>query len=303
MWLATHNEEIVKGILDTSNDRVVIVRLDRSPTRSTAQVLQPNQVKALWTDPLLRTSDVLSALFHDVAVICEGESDVRFLRALNDTIPTAVRLPDFRFYHVGGKDKIAPIASALRPLNLPVCVIVDMDILSEQSKFLALFEALGGSKTSVKEDLIDIIQQVTSKKSFLTAVEMIRELRRIAQSAEESKHEMNKIRAEMSSLISDTGAWERVKQAGCKALPSGSITQAFERVYNQALSVGMVINREGELEGLCRQIQKTKKGEWLSDVLLRNLATDPDLEDARLMLGAIRSTVIAMRDRELGTST
>jgi hypothetical protein len=40
--------------------------------------------------------------------------------ALIDAGDSSRRLPDLRFYHVGGKDKIVSIVSALKSLDMPV---------------------------------------------------------------------------------------------------------------------------------------------------------------------------------------
>jgi hypothetical protein len=135
-------------------------------------VLDSEQIKALWADPLLRTSDVLSALFHDAALICEGETDARFYRTVLDATRSAIREADGRFFHFGGKDRIASVVAALRALNVPVIAIVDIDLLADRQKFLILFEALGGRPADVENDLKTILRVVGMRKGQLTAPEM-----------------------------------------------------------------------------------------------------------------------------------
>jgi hypothetical protein len=291
IWLATHNDEFVRGLLDNANDRVLVIRLDRRQNRTSSKVLKSEQVKNLWTDPLLRTSDVLSALFHELAIICEGESDVRFFRSLVDANATDDRLPDLRFYHVGGKDKISSIVSSLKLLDLPVCVIVDIDILADRDKFVSLFEALGGSGEKVKEDLKAILQHINQRRPLLSGHEAAVELRKIADSIQREPQISAANRRQMSALVQEASPWERVKEDGYRGFGSATIIQAFERIYENGKAIGMVINREGVLEGLCRAISKKSKPNWLAEVLTRDLASDHALDEARKMLSELRQSI------------
>jgi energy-coupling factor transporter ATP-binding protein EcfA2 len=291
IWLATHSDEVVRGLLDNTNDRIVLVRLDRLKNKTTPKLLKAEQVKTLWTDPLLRTSDVLSALFHELAVICEGETDVRFFRALLDANKLEERLPDLRFYHVGGKDKIVSIVSALKLLNLPVCVIADIDILADAGKFLELFVSMGGSRREVEDDVKSIVRHVGQRKALVDGREAAAQLRKIADSIQTEPKISSTARRQISALAQESSPWERIKEDGYRGFGNATTVQAFDRVYESCKAVGLTINREGELEGLCRDISKKPKSNWLTEALTRDLANDPSLDDARKMLGDLRQSI------------
>lgn len=295
IWLATHSDEVVRGLLDSTNDRIVLVRLDRIKNRTTPKLLKAEQVKTLWTDPLLRTSDVLSALFHELAVICEGETDVRFFRALMDANGSEQRLPDLRFYHVGGKDKIVSIVSALRLLNLPVCVIADIDILADAGKFLDLYASMGGDRGAIENDVRSIGQHVGQRKALIDGKEAATQLRQIADNIQSDPRISSAARRQISALVQESSPWERIKEDGYRGFGNATVVQAFERVYENCKAVGLIVNREGELEGLCRDILKKPKSKWLTEVLTRDLVNDPSLEDARKMLGELRQSINFVR--------
>jgi hypothetical protein len=297
IWIATHSDEIVRGLLDNASDRIVIVRLDRIKDVTKAKILDAQQVATLWTDPLLRTSDVLSALFHELAVICEGEADVRFFRALVDANITDDRLPDLRFYQVGGKGKILNIVNALRLLELPVCVLVDIDILADQERFLLLFESLGGERSSIVEDLKAVIRHVSQKKSTLTGRDAASQLRQIADDIQDNPQISAGSRSRIAAIVNETAPWQRVKEVGFRGFANATITQAFERIYDQSKRIGLIINREGELEGLCRDVSQKLKSNWLAEVLKRDLKNDPRLEEARKMLLELRESILGVRLR------
>ena len=295
MWLATHSDEFVRGLLDHTNDRIVLVRLDRLRNTTTPKLLNAAQVKTLWSDALLRTSDVLSALFHELAIICEGESDARFFRALFDADTGAQRSPDLRFYHVGGKDKIVSIVSALRSVAMPVCVITDIDVLSDVDKFLKLYEALGGSRNDVEADVKAIVRHVGQQKPTLGAKDVALRLNALADQIQKDQKLSPENRRAIAVLIEETAAWNRIKEDGYRGFANATIIQAFDRVYEKCKAVGLLVNREGELEGLCRDISKKPKASWLAEVLTRDLISDTSLDDARKMLKDIRECINFVR--------
>jgi hypothetical protein len=282
--IATHNDAFVRALLDASGERVILARIIREGSANAVTVLDQAQLDEMWNDPLLKTSDVLSALFHEAAILCEGDSDARFYGSLLDATRSQSRDPDTRFYHFGGKDRLANIAEALRLVQIPVVAIVDIDILSDRQKFFRLFEAMGGRRTLIEKDVINLIRQVTDRKGQLTGSELAIELRRLAVEVEDVLDVPKEIKGKISDLSKAPSNWERVKHDGFRALDA----QAFERISNACHEVGLLINPEGELEGFCRTIPHNRKSEWLAQVIRRDFANDPALADAREFANQIR---------------
>src|SRR5205807_2215869 len=122
--LATHSGDFLRGLLTDENASIRIIRIRREGNINFAHELRPEDVKNVWNDPLLRHSNVLDALFHEVAIVCEGEADCRFYAAVGDAIVrrTDTKSPDAMFIHGGGKDKMPNIVRALKALDVPVRV-------------------------------------------------------------------------------------------------------------------------------------------------------------------------------------
>lgn len=284
--VATHNDAFVRALLDFSGNRLILARIVRRGSKNLATVLDQNQLGAMWNDPLIRTSDVLSALFHDAAILCEGDSDARFFGALLDATSAEDRDFDIRLFHFGGKDRIANIARALRLVRIPVVAIVDIDVLSDREKFLVLFEAMGGQRADVEGDVRNLIQMVMQRKGQLTGPELGIELRRLATEFENLVDVPKDARRKLVELGRTTSNWERAKQDGFRALD----VPTYTRISEACQRVGLLINPEGELEGFCRTIPRSHKGEWLAQAIRRDLANDPLLADARAFATKIRIT-------------
>jgi len=72
-FIATHSTDVVQGALE-GGSAMTIVRITRDGHINRAAVLNDDAVKELWSDPLLRYSNVLDGLFHDAVVLCESDA-------------------------------------------------------------------------------------------------------------------------------------------------------------------------------------------------------------------------------------
>lgn len=290
--VATHSDEFLRGLLDASGNRVAVARIDRKRDDTTVvSVLDSVQITNLWIDPLLRTSDVLSALFHEAAIICEGESDARFFRALLDAITIEQRRPDVRFYHFGGKDKVAGIAKALKLVSVPVIAVVDIDVLSDKAKFLSLFSTMGGNPDEVVKEVTLLLTKVQAKRLDPSATEIALELDRIAAEVRKSSSIVEQSRKQIADIGKSPSPWQRVKEDGYRGFADAALINAFQKICAASEAVGLLILREGELEGFCRSFPRRNKAEWLASVLQLNLEEDERLVDARSFAASLLRVV------------
>ncbi len=78
------------GCLETVQDTSV-VRLTYEEGAATARALAAMEVGRMARDPLLRSTNVLSALFHRAAVVCESDTDRAFYNEMNRRLVTRDR--------------------------------------------------------------------------------------------------------------------------------------------------------------------------------------------------------------------
>ena len=104
LFISTHSEDFLKGLLDADSENVKIVRIDREGNINRIKVLDNEGVKNLWKDSILRYSNILSGLFHSKVVICESDTDCRFYQAIMNSLYEAENKtsPDVLFTHCGG---------------------------------------------------------------------------------------------------------------------------------------------------------------------------------------------------------
>jgi hypothetical protein len=202
------------------------------------------------------------------------------------------------FYHVGGKDRIAGVAKALRSLGVPAIAIVDIDILADQHGFSRLFESLGGNPDDVQADLKVIANAIAAKRK-LTYGEFAQRLEELAKKVNNTKNVTDDMIESLIIIRRSVSPWQQVKQVGQVAF-NGDDLQAFERIASRGKAVGLLINPEGELEGFCRTVSRSRKAEWLSKVVEQDITTESDFESARKFASSIRETLDAKIKSEHG---
>lgn len=64
LFLATHSTDFLKGLLDSNNQHLKIIRIQRQGTINKVSVLNNAEINSMWSDSLLRHSNILDGLFH-----------------------------------------------------------------------------------------------------------------------------------------------------------------------------------------------------------------------------------------------
>ena len=80
--LGTHSSDIVHGVLE-GDAPTTVVRIVRDGEVNRASVLDNEAVRRLWSDPLLRYSNLLEGLFTDAVIVCESEADCKFFASIS----------------------------------------------------------------------------------------------------------------------------------------------------------------------------------------------------------------------------
>src|SRR6266540_2981366 len=161
LFLATHSSDVVRGVLDAKGPPVTLVRLDRRGNTNHAKQLMPQDVTKLWSDPLLRFSNVLDGLFHQLVVVCEADADCRFFSAIREA--AGDRRTDTLFVPSFGKHRLHVVCQSLRSVGVETRAVADIDVLREEEECKRLFESLGGSWDDVKREWKIVASAISTK--------------------------------------------------------------------------------------------------------------------------------------------
>lgn len=243
LFIATHSEYFLQGLLDADNNNVTVIRINRDESINKMSILKNDRIKELWRKPLLRYSNILSGLFHERVVICESDYDCLFYQAImnaiyeqNDDIS-----PNILFTHCGGKQRIHEIVKALKAVDVPVIAISDFDLLNSKQILKPLVSAFGVDwDNSLAVDMKTIHDSMNAKND----------------------------------------AWKQIKEVG-KAYFTGNEPAAYEKVERICKNAGLFIVPVGEMECFDKTVNKKKK-DWVYYVLENyELGNEPKLDSAR----------------------
>lgn len=247
LLISTHSEDFLQGLLDANSDNVTVIRINRNSHINRMSVLQNNEIKELWSNPILRYSKILDGLFHEKVVVCESDYDCLFYQAIIDAVYKYKNeiSPDILFTHCGGKTRIKDVVKALKAVNVPVVAICDFDLLNDSRVFKPITASFGINwKEELSADMKIIYDSMNAKSS------------------------------------GENNAWKQIKKVG-KAGFTGKEPAAYEKVEEVCKSAGLFVVPVGEMECFDKTINKEKK-DWIYNVLEKyDLATEKKLEEAR----------------------
>ena len=273
-FISTHSEDILKGLLETCPERIKIVRITRDEDTNYFSYINNDTFSAVWNDPLLRHSNIMSSLFHKSVVLCESDSDCRMYSMIESHIKQeAGKYSETLFIHCGGKQRMAKIAKALRSLNVDVKLIPDIDILNDEGIFKSVTEAFGLEWESIQSDYNKVVSNLHSPVEKIdrnVAKATIQQILNTGQSQNLSPEEIEGIR----NAIKTISKWDSIKKSGKTALPPGDATVAYGRIEQQLKDHEIYIVSEGELENFVKEVGGHGPN-WVNRVLEQY----PDLND------------------------
>jgi hypothetical protein len=283
LFVATHSGDVLRGVLDSGNPRVRVLRIRRKEDRNVVCHLDNSQVAQVWSDPLLRYSNILDGLFHERVVVCESDSDCRFYSAVTDALfesgARTERRPDVMFTHCGGKDRLRLIVRSLKSLQVPTSVVTDFDVLREEYPLRSIVGEAGGQWQDLKSDWKEVKRAIDDKKPELSLAEAKRDID--AAFAAATGHILPETARKMiQDALRASSPWSTAKSVGMPFVPSGQQRQAADRLVKALEKLGIFVVPVGELEGFL----KAEGGHgpaWVAGALKRDLKADPELEAAR----------------------
>jgi AAA domain, putative AbiEii toxin, Type IV TA system len=267
VFVATHDRDILQGVLEAPSREVTVIRLVRQGNENLAAVLSPDRMREIWADPLLRYSNVLEGLFHKGVVVSEADSDSRFYSAVLDASRESAQLAphDLLFTQAGGKQRIPTVVRALTSLSIPVAVTSDFDLLREDQPLREIVELMNGSWADIETDL-RMLRSGVDSLGAAPPVEAVRaDLNEILDEADGprlAREESLRIRA--ATRLSD--GWQQAKRGGLAVLPQGDTATAGTRLLNTLKRWSIFIAPVGELERWEPDIE-SHGPRWVSSVL------------------------------------
>lgn len=290
LFVATHSGDVLRGVLDANSSNVRVIRLRRKGDVNHARELSNTKIKQLWSDPLLRYSNILEGLFHEKVIVCESDADCRFYNAVADAIHEPEedkRPPDIMFTHCGGKNRLPMVVRSLRELDVQIAVVADFDVLSDEQPLRRIVEAAGGDWTEVRDTWRVVRDAVNARKPELSTAQVIDRIEKELKEIEAAAFPDEKRRS-IQKILRDSSPWSLAKENGQSFISSGQPSQALKSLMEQLSLLGIFVVPVGELEGFCKTIG-SHGPTWVNKVLEKDLARDEELDAARKFVRCVTS--------------
>lgn len=263
--IATHDRALLTGLLDSQVD-VSVVRLTRQDGPPSAQQLDALQLRELWSDPVLKYTNVLDGLFHRLVVVAEAEGDCAFLQAALDCAerePGPMPRNEMLFVPTGGKDGMPKVCSALKAVGVPVVVAPDMDVINDESKLRTLVESVGAVWTEEMKDAWRVATESIRSSKEPAKVGHVLDAIEAALSGRRDETYTNEVKEEVLAQLRTNGSpWGAVKEHGIGAFQGQQFT-AVTKLLSLLDNVGIVLVKQGELERLAPEVEARKGSAWL----------------------------------------
>lgn len=294
--VATHSVDVLRGVTEADAGRgtTSVVRLTRDNAGNHAAQVPAGTVGGLYNDPLVKYYGILDGLFYHGVVLCEGDSDCTYYRAVLDSIErlddgTPVESISLHFTHCGGKARLPKAVQALRSAKVPVACIADLDLLRDDSDFNGLVTACGGDPAALKAWRNDVTSAINSGSVNVKRAVARAEIEQILSAraaAELSAGEIENIKA----AVTAHSRWKDAKKQGERLL-SGQALDSFQRLCGALRELGIFLVELGVLESFHRKVPANNKAEWLRKVLEQKKYLESP--DAHALVKAVTAHILS----------
>lgn len=249
-FISTHSIELIKGLLSSAERRIKIIRVTRDGGINPVHYLNQADLDAIWSDPLMRHSNILDGLFYHHTVLCESDSDCQLYSAMDSHLKSEQNgYSESLFTLCNGKGRMKPLSKLLKSLGIDYRIIPDLDFFNERELVKSVYENCGGIWDEIKNDyqvLYDAMNQpdgTMTVDDFINAVQCCIDERGWS---EMSKPFAKKLGRDLPQLFENQ--WDKLKRSGIDSIMDSQVKEATERLISKMNTVGIFPVKSGELE-------------------------------------------------------
>ena len=264
-FISTHSEHFIKGLLEVAPERVKVIRIARTGDNNTFSIIDNKKISEIWNDTLLRQSNIFQGLFYDSVVICESDSDCQFYSLMHSFLNEKKGFKDRPFYvYSSTKSRMKVIVNALRPLNVSMRVVADLDLLREKSDAKLLLESCGGVWKDIDDDYTLFSSALKDDKNTISKDELKQLFVKLVDLTNREEYDKVALK-ELKSQLSLEHKWKALKEYGINALPEKA-KEPFEKINAAFIAKNIHLVPKGQLEGFVPSV-KGHGPRWVTSVL------------------------------------
>lgn len=271
---STHDSNFLMGCIQAGKP-VNVVRLSYREGEASARLLEAGRLRTMMRDPLLRSTRVMDALFHQGALVCEGDADRAFYQEINDRLMGAgrVALTDCVFLNAQNKQTIRRIIGPLREMGIPAAAVVDLDIVKKGTSN-DLRDLMAAAK--VPDGLIKSFGQLRGEvEAAFAAQDLVPKRAGIASLVAGQRDSANVLLRDLAEYgifvvtVGELELWLPTLSVGSETQDQKQnwLPSIFDRMGNDPDEVGYLEPKVGDVWGFIEQIAN-----WVADPLRKGMS-------------------------------
>lgn len=263
-FLATHNIDLIRGVLEKNSSRVKIIKINRDNNDNTIFELNNQDIKKIANDRNLKYTNILNGLFYSKVILCENESDCKFYSAILENLNENL-FQNSLFCAVGGKDQFKVIIPLLRSLKIDYTIIADIDLINNRDKLRQLLNAIEKNKyDEIQEIHNSFLNEFQNRNDSLVKKQStIKE--EISKLFTKEEYMSDETARKIKDLLKNINSLKLLKIGGRDILPQGSCVSDFNEIEEYLNLHNIYILDCGEIERLIPEVDLHGNA-WVEEV-------------------------------------
>lgn len=249
-FISSHSIEFIKGLLASNGGRVKIIRLERDGDQNPVHYLSPADLNTIWTDPIMRHSNILDGLFYHHTILCESDSDCQLYATIDGHVKDEQgTYSDSLFTLCNGKGRMKPLSKTFKSLGINFRIIPDIDFFNDEGLVKAVYENCGGDWAKVEADYKALFDEMNQPDGTMPPDDFVKEVRKMIDARgwpEMTKHHASRLGRDIPQILENQ--WDKLKHNGIESIANPEVKAATERLIKEMNAVGIFPVKKGELE-------------------------------------------------------
>jgi len=246
-FIATHNIDFIKGVVEADSSRVKIIKIDRVENENAFNLINNDSISVIATDRNLKYTNILDGLFYSQLVLCENESDCKFYSALLENLDT-VKYQNTLFCAVGGKHHFKKVIPLLKQLRIQYTVIGDIDIINNKDDLNQLLDSVENNcYEGIRDRHTEFLDKFVENTNH--QVKTQDEIKRAINGVFTTDQYMPSNAAEkIRQIIKNISSFKLLKNGGKSALPQGDCVRLYNEIKSYLNNHNIYFTECGEIE-------------------------------------------------------
>lgn len=246
-FIATHNIDFIKGVVEANSSRVKIIKIDRCENENTFNLIKNNSIIEIANDKNLKYTNLLDGLFYNRLVLCENESDCKFYASLLENMDLS-KYQSTLFCAVGGKDQFKKVIPLLRELRIDYLIIADIDLIDNKENLKQLMNSIvTDSYEQIREKHNNFLEKFEEGTNSQVKIQCDIQ-KEINETFTDERYISPETVDKIKSILKNISSLKLLKRGGKNILPQGDCTSLFNEINNYLHKHNVFIVECGEIE-------------------------------------------------------